>query len=108
ETRAQLAEKDLRDQATLIESELARRGIRMRKMVSAALREYRRYSLAHGLLASLPSKEAVTTNFDNLFETAYKSRGRRLAVLPDNPRKTDGHWLLTDGFRMISAVASNR
>ena len=94
ETRAQLAEKDLRDQATLIESELARRGIRMRKMVSAALREYRRYSLTHGLLASLPSKEAVTTNFDNLFETAYKSRGRRLAVLPDNPRKTDGHWLL--------------
>lgn len=36
----------------------------------------------------------MTTNYDNLFETAYKTRGRDVAVLPENPRTTEGHWLL--------------
>jgi len=45
------------------------------------------------LLASLPSKEAVTTNFDELFETAARANDRTLAVLPSQPA-SDGRWLL--------------
>jgi hypothetical protein len=31
------------------------------------------YSLTHGLLASLPAREAITTNYDRLFEAAWAS-----------------------------------
>jgi len=52
------------------------------------------YSLADGLLASLPSREAVTTNYDNLFETAWSTGGRKVAVLPNQPARSNGRWLL--------------
>ncbi|MCV7281689.1 SIR2 family protein [Mycolicibacterium flavescens] len=94
EMRKRLAERDLRDQATLIERELKRRGGNLKRSVAERLGNYQRFSLTHGLLASLPSSEAVTTNYDKLFETAYETRGREVAVLPNNPRTTDGHWLL--------------
>lgn len=53
-----------------------------------------RYSLQHGLLASLPSNEAITTNFDELFEAAATTAGRGLAVLPQHPRGAGNRWLL--------------
>ncbi len=93
-TRERLTERDFRDQATLIERELKRRDVDLKDGVAAEFRGFERFSLTHGLLASLPSSEAVTTNYDNLFETAYKTRGRDVAVLPENPRTTEGHWLL--------------
>lgn len=93
-TRKRLAKKDSRDQATLIERELERRGADLKTMVATELGRHERFSLLHGLLASLPSSEAVTTNYDKLFEAAYKTRGRDVAVLPENPRNTKGHWLL--------------
>ena len=43
---------------------------------------------------SLPSQEAVTTNFDTLFEAAANIGAKRVAVLPENPSTTDGRWLL--------------
>lgn len=94
EARKQLAKKDFRDQATLIERELERQGVRLKDEVAAELGRFRHFSLTHGLLASLPSHEAVTTNYDQLFESAYESRGRKVAVLPESPRTTEGHWLL--------------
>lgn len=62
--------------------------------IAAKLSATQTYSLAHGLLASLPSKEAVTTNFDVLFEQACKIADADIAVLPENPRATEGRWLL--------------
>jgi hypothetical protein len=54
----------------------------------------RPHSLAHALLAALPAREAVTTNWDPLFEQAVTDTGQRLAVLPyDEPDGTD-RWLL--------------
>jgi hypothetical protein len=89
-----LLEKDLRDQATILER-------RWQQEPRANLRESlaeqlhtERYALAHGLLASLSAREAVTTNFDNLFEEASRGAGKALAVLPANPQKTAGRWLL--------------
>ena len=89
-----LGDKDYRDQATLLERWLRadERGLKSR--VSAELKTAQRYSLQHGLLASLPSKEAVTTNFDKLFEAASESGERELAILPTNPSDADGRWLL--------------
>ncbi|MGV0741035.1 SIR2 family NAD-dependent protein deacylase [Mycolicibacterium sp. XJ870] len=90
--RELLKAKDLRDQATLIESALPETGDSFKKRVAERICERQHYSLAHGLLASLPSKEAVTTNFDELFEDAV---GREaIAVLPKDARKTDGRLLL--------------
>ncbi len=89
-----LAKKDPRDQATLIEGRLDEKGRDLRVEVAAHLQRTERYSLLHGLLTSLPSSEAVTTNFDDLFETAARTAGRNLAVLPANPAAADGQWLL--------------
>src|SRR5262249_13131579 len=51
-------------------------------------------SLQHALLASLPSAEAVTTNFDQLFEVASRVADRDLAVLPTRPKGSSARWLL--------------
>mmetsp|Transcript_352 Transcript_352/g.838 ORF Transcript_352/g.838 Transcript_352/m.838 type:complete len:674 (-) Transcript_352:2060-4081(-) len=58
-----------------------------------------RYSVVHALLAALPVQEAITTNYDDLFEKAWHLHGS-FAVLPHAPmRRTRGHvtsskWLL--------------
>lgn len=89
-----LSRKDPRDQATLIERRLQNIGKELRTEVANTLRRTTRYSLQHGLLTSLRSSEAVTTNFDDLFETAARTGDRRMAVLPEDPEATDGRWLL--------------
>lgn len=89
-----LSKKDLRDQATLLDRRLQANGRSLRREVAAKLTRIERYSLQHGLLASLPSKEAVTTNFDSLFELASRVDVLDVAVLPDDPRNTGGQWLL--------------
>jgi SIR2-like domain len=89
-----LAAKDPRDQATLIERRLQDKNQELRTAIAAELGRTTRYSLQHGLLASLPSTEAVTTNFDDLFETAARTADRPLAVLPSDPRASNGQWLL--------------
>ncbi|MDA2945716.1 MAG: SIR2 family protein [Actinomycetota bacterium] len=53
-----------------------------------------RYGLVHGLLASLPTTEYVTTNFDVLFEKAASTAGRQVAVIPGDEVKLGERWLL--------------
>ncbi len=52
------------------------------------------YGLIHALLASLPLTEAVTTNYDELFEMAWTARGRRPSVLPYVLRPDEDSWVL--------------
>lgn len=54
------------------------------------------YSLSHGLLANLPVREAVTTNYDQLFEAAWEGAdpGCPTSVLPHKPQATARRWLL--------------
>ena len=89
-----LGHRDARDQATLIERRLRLRGSTLRGEVVSKLGTLKHYSLQHGLLASLQSREAITTNFDTLFETAARIEKRQLAVLPADPSQTGGRWLL--------------
>jgi hypothetical protein len=53
-----------------------------------------RYGLSHALLAVLPMWEAVTTNYDDLFERAWTAVGRTPAVLPFEPARADRPYLL--------------
>lgn len=89
-----LEDKDFRDQAALLERWLGCGDDGLKRRVADELGHASRYSVQHGLLASLPSKEAVTTNFDRLYEEAANTGGRALAILPESPSAADGRWLL--------------
>jgi hypothetical protein len=52
------------------------------------------YSLAHALIAGLPVREFVTTNYDPLVELAAADIGRPLRVLPFQDTAPGAPWLL--------------
>ena len=54
----------------------------------------KRHSLQHALLAGLPFKGTVTTNFDELFELAVKGTGKSMAVLPADIGGVRDRWCL--------------
>lgn len=94
ESLDQFGRNDLRDQATILERRMRKSERNLKELVAEKLSGTDCYALLHGLLSSLPSNEAVTTNFDEMFEASARTAGRRLAVLPENPQDADGHWLL--------------
>ena len=55
------------------------------------------YGYEHALLASLPTNEYITTNFDSLFEAACDHRQPRLSVIPQSASeiRPGSQWLLT-------------
>lgn len=53
-----------------------------------------RYGLAPILLAALPTREAVTLNYDRLYETAALDADQPAAVLPFEPLQESQRWLL--------------
>lgn len=53
-----------------------------------------RHGLTHALLAGLPTTEAVTTNYDQLYELAVEGTGSPLDVLPTDLRREGVPWLL--------------
>jgi len=52
------------------------------------------HGLPHALLANLPVKEVVTTNYDTLFEQAHGGENKPLTVLPYEPSNKEEKWLL--------------
>lgn len=94
--RAALREvKSVLDQATLVERRLRDRGDTLGRAVADLLGPYRHYALAHALLAALPVREAITTNYDRLFEEAWRpSDPDGLSVLPGAIRPDARRWLL--------------
>lgn len=87
---AAMGDLDPRDQATLLQRQYPDGFARAVEKAVAAERP----ALLHGLLASLPVKEFVTTNFDTLFESAATTADRSLAVIPGNPVRANDRWLL--------------
>ena len=84
------------DQARIVELRLAQGDERARPLGAAVARLLERhegYALAHGLLAALPVREIVTTNYDALFERASRAIGREVSVLPHAPSQAS-RWLL--------------
>lgn len=88
-----LGGRDYRDWATLIDRKLGSEND-IRDAVVAVIEESPFYALQHALLASLSSAEAVTTNFDQLFERASRVADRDRAVLPAHPQSAPSSWLL--------------
>ena len=82
------------DQASLISDRLAQRGKSVAEEVARIVGARPRYSLSHALLAGLPVGEAVTTNYDTLFEAASAAAGRVPAVLPYEAAQAGHRWLL--------------
>ena len=60
----------------------------------AALLERAQYSLAHGLIASLPTREFITTNYDTCFEQACAAAESPVSALPLALPPPGGRWLL--------------
>jgi hypothetical protein len=98
EKRSRLAAlPDPLDQAKVIERRLGTDSS-VGRAIAARLKPITRYGLVHCLLSSLPVTEFATTNYDDLFERAYRSCGdttrRTLAVLPYEPTRDRNAWLL--------------
>lgn len=84
---------DYMDQAHILEQRCGDESA-LRQRVAGAFHRHH-HTLGHGLLASLPITEVVTTNYDQLFELAYTSTGKKsLAVLPHAPQPGATGWLL--------------
>lgn len=66
------------------------------RRVATALVARERYSLSHGLTASLRCREVITTNFDQLYEraSARPFADRALEVLPWQRTSRGNPWLL--------------
>jgi hypothetical protein len=91
--RSQLLHLDPRDAGGVL-------GIRMQQRGRCLSNEITRLvtgthvSLVHQLLASMPVHEAVTTNYDDLFEQAWRDADRTFAVMPQQPAADSAAWLL--------------
>ncbi len=83
------------DQATVVERRLREGGESLGAAVATVLGGRRHYALAHALLAALPVREAITTNYDRLFEDAWTlSDPAGLSVLPGAVKPDARRWLL--------------
>lgn len=88
---------DNRDAATLLEQRLRRSGDE--RNLESELRDRltgdNRFSLQHGLLASLPCSEYITTNVDSLFELASEQAGSgRVKEIPNESVRAGDRWIL--------------
>jgi hypothetical protein len=96
------------DQASFLENRFGGLAELQQKVVEVIREGGEGYSLTHALLAALPVKEAITTNYDRLFEAAWEwaaaerspARHGRFhippvtSIIPYNPRPDSSRWLL--------------
>lgn len=82
------------DRARVIEVELQRRGENIADALGRILRAHPHPSLAHYLLAMLPCDQAVSTNYDRLFEIACEGNGRPVAAIPRESLADRTRWVL--------------
>lgn len=92
-----LAKRNVLDQAgilqTLYEERSSREGLWFNQAVADEV-QLHRYGLAPALLAGLPSKQAITLNYDDLFERASADADKSLSVIPEKRAESGDRWLL--------------
>jgi hypothetical protein len=91
--RAAAARLEVPDQAEYAARRLDGGGDQLRDWLRHRF-DRRPHALAHALLAALPVRETVTTNWDCLFEQAAEDAGRPLSVLPYEQPESEHGWLL--------------
>jgi hypothetical protein len=84
---------DALDQALVLRQLFEKKRQDFRRAV-VALTSAERYGLAPVLLAGLRSREAVTLNYDILYEHASRDIGSPVTLLPEDPARIDRGWLL--------------
>lgn len=94
EERAALKGIHTLDQASIIARRLGPDGLA--SGTKELLGAHRHFSLTHALLAALPVREVVTTNYDQLFEEAWSHPfGDDITILPNRPSAAQTRrWLL--------------
>ncbi len=92
-----LKQKNVLDQADILRTIFAeKKGDGRPSLPDAIVKEVKleRYGLAPALLASLPSKQAITLNYDELFEKAVADTGAPLRIIPGRESAETDRWLL--------------
>jgi hypothetical protein len=91
---AALARINTLDQASIVERRLGRS--ELATAIKDLLGASKHYSLTHALLAALPVREVVTTNYDELFEEAWRHPvADDITILPNRRSSTrTRRWLL--------------
>jgi hypothetical protein len=85
---------DARDAGAVLEKRYGGE-VELDKAIRGCFKTTTRPSLSHFLLASLPITEAATTNYDTLFEQAWRAAtGDAPAVLPGGHASSTRRWLL--------------
>ncbi|MCK9249127.1 MAG: SIR2 family protein [Solirubrobacteraceae bacterium] len=91
--REALGRLDLRDRAALIQTRLG--AGELERILLHRISRAPRVALQHQMLASLPVAEAATTNWDELFERAWRDAGAgRVAVLPFDGSAGADRWIV--------------
>jgi hypothetical protein len=87
--------RNVLDQASIVERRLSEASVRIGQAVYEVLAPHRHYALAHALLAALPVRETITTNYDQLFEKAWRQPDTgEVSILPGAIRPDARRWLL--------------
>lgn len=89
----ELLSLDPRDAGLVLNKKLRDKGCELVEEIRSLV-DKPKVSLLHQLLASLPVTEAVTTNYDVLFERAWDGAGRSHVVLPGQSARDAPAWLL--------------
>jgi hypothetical protein len=82
------------DRAQLVANRLGPEPGALGRAIGRALDTGGTVALAHGLIAGLPVREFITTNYDDCFERACAGIEREVARLPYAPASTAHRWLL--------------
>jgi len=85
---------DALDQAAYIQSIFPSRGSADFRQTIVELVHARAYGLLTALIASLRSSQAITMNYDDLYERAYLATGKSISVIPDRTIEPSENWLL--------------
>lgn len=88
-----LQKRNVLDQATILRAIFDQRKLSLNGAIVDEV-ALERYGLAPALIASLPCKQAITLNYDDLFERASRDAGVPAAVIPDEPSAQRSRWLL--------------
>jgi hypothetical protein len=89
-----LSQFNFLDQAEILKKELKKLGIDMNREIAALLSSKDIYSLAHTLISDWPVNEAVTQNYDDMFERACRDSEKPLSVIPYTFENESPKWLL--------------
>ncbi len=85
---------DVLDRGSILERRFRNEGKNLRLAIAEIFSRSWDHSLLHAFLACLPASEAITQNYDRLFEVAALGADRPVAVLPYTPGQTHNRWLL--------------